>query len=206
MKRAGTLVAAGVLALLLGVLATRLHGALARPAELWLLLPAFALGMLATDFVSGLVHWLCDSFGSEDTPVLGPLLIAPFREHHRDPLCITQRGFLEVNFNNCLGIDAVLGACLWLGNPAPSGPASVFGLAFLLAFSCAVYLTNAVHRWAHAPRVPAPVRWLQRARLAISPDHHARHHERGRGAFCITTGWLNPLLDRWQVFGPVGEP
>src|SRR5258707_1191647 len=63
---------------------------------------AALVGCIATDFAAGLAHWFCDTFFEEDTPVIGPYLIGPFREHHRDPLAMTAHGFLEVNGNSCL--------------------------------------------------------------------------------------------------------
>ena len=52
------------------------------------------------DAISGLVHWGCDHYFAEDTPLLGPALIAPFREHHRDPLAITRRDGFTLNVSN----------------------------------------------------------------------------------------------------------
>jgi hypothetical protein len=58
-----------------------------------------------------------------------------------------------------------------------------------------VFATNHIHRWAHARRPPPIVGALQRAGLVLSPAHHARHHRRHDGAYCVTCGWLNPLID-----------
>jgi len=50
-------------------------------------------------------------------------------------------------------------------------------------------------------RPPAPVRALQRARLVLPPEHHALHHRESHDrAFCVTSGWLNPLLDGIGLF------
>ena len=49
--------------------------------------------------------------------------------------------------------------------------------------------------------MPRPVAWLQGAGLILTPARHARHHTASHaGAYCVTTGWLNPLLDRLQAF------
>src|SRR5215208_153170 len=50
--------------------------------DLWLAPILAALAYLAADFLSGLVHFLADNFGSYDTPIIGPNFIEPFREHH----------------------------------------------------------------------------------------------------------------------------
>lgn len=198
----------GVFLVELAAVAGNLAAAVARGGQIVWLPIGFVLGILLTDFISGLVHWLCDRFGSERTPLLGRFLIAPFREHHRSPGAMTHHSLLRVNHNNAIGISAVLAICLlW---PA-SGPPSVLGQSFLLAFALAVYGTNTVHMWAHHPDPPTVARWLQRAGLALRPAHHERHHQNGVGHYCITTGWLNPALEavgafprieRWLRGGP----
>ena len=199
-KRLAEVAAVAIFAVQLWMLVGRISASIEGPGDVLWMIPAAFLGVLFTDFISGLVHWLCDTFGTEDTPILGHLLIGPFREHHRDPLAMTRRGLLRINHANCVGIVAVLGVCLWLTQPGPGESSSVFGQTFLFSFACAVYLTNTIHQWAHQPRAPAVARGLQRLGLVIGPAHHAPHHVAGRGSYCITTGWLNPLLDRGRVF------
>lgn len=162
---------------------------------------AAVLGVLATDLTSGVVHWFCDTFFAEDTPILGPLLIGPFREHHTDPLAMTRRDFLSTNRTNIAAITAVLIVLLLVRRGAPEAP-SLLADAWWLAYALAVALTNEGHKLAHAPSPPAGAAWLQAHGLIVSPAHHARHHDGAYGrAFCVTTGWCNPLLDRIDVFG-----
>lgn len=153
--------------------------------------PAGALaGYLAADLASGLTHWFCDSFYQEDSPLIGRLLIQPFREHHRDPAGMTRHGFLELSGNSALGLLPVLGVGLLWGRAAGVD-------AFLLAFALALFLTNHFHKWAHQERVPAWIAALQRARLILRPEAHAVHHRPPhRGAYGVTNGWANVLLDR----------
>ncbi len=200
MKRASEFVALAIFLAFQGVLAIRIAGAVDGPAALPILLLALLLGILATDFISGLVHWFCDGFFREDTPILGALLIRSFREHHRDPLAMTRRRYLQINHNNCLVMIPALAVALrWGGEPRPE-PVSLLGWGALFSFGCAVYLTNSFHRWAHDADPPRMARLLQRARLAVGPEHHAAHHRKGRDSYCVTTGWLNPVLDRTQLF------
>src|SRR5712692_2933848 len=54
-----------------------------------------AAGFVAADFVSGLVHWLADTWGRSDWPIIGPAIIRGFREHHADPDAILAHDFIE---------------------------------------------------------------------------------------------------------------
>jgi ubiquitin-conjugating enzyme E2 variant len=164
-----------------------------------LAISAVLLASLLVDFSSGLVHWACDTWGSETWPVVGRTLIGPFREHHLDPKAITRHDFLETNGAStfavlpvfatayvCAGIDA-----LW----------ALFGSVWL-GWACLLTLaTNQIHKWAHADAPPWWVRSLQACGLVLSPEVHAQHHRAPFDRYyCITHGWLNPLLTRIRFF------
>jgi hypothetical protein len=183
--------------LLLG-LAAQVAVTVTGPASVALVFVAAVAGWAATDLISGIVHWFCDTFFDERTPAIGPALIGPFREHHHDPLAITRRGFLEVNRSNYVVMIPVLATVLWRGTPA--GGATTFAHAFLLFAGIAVALTNQFHKWAHSPRPSRLAAWLQESRLAVGPAHHALHHASDTRAFCVTTGWWDGVLDRVGVF------
>ncbi|NVO05735.1 MAG: hypothetical protein HXX19_07260 [Rhodoferax sp.] len=163
---------------------------------------ALPLGYYGADLLSGLIHWVCDSFGDSHTPLWGPLLVAPFRRHHRAPGDITQIGLAEN-----LGSSALAGALvLWLWSPQPV-PASD-GLALLARYAALwcigfAVLSNRLHRWAHLPlaRRPLWMRRLQAWRIVLNPQDHALHHRKPhRCNYCILSGWANPLCNRvpWQ--------
>jgi ubiquitin-conjugating enzyme E2 variant len=58
--------------------------------------------------------------------------------------------------------------------------------------------SNQIHQWAHRPDPPRPVRALQRSGILLSLRRHASHHRAPfLDRYCITTGWMNPLLDRF---------
>ena len=189
-------------------LAGRLTDALSGPALLAALAIAVPAGHLLADLASGLAHWFADTFFEENTRLIGPLLIEPFREHHRDPAGITRHGFFEISGNNCLVSIPAL-AALWFWGPAEGATAGLgagLGLALALSGAFSILATNQFHCWAHTrPRdLPKLAAWLQGHRLILSRRQHARHHsgENDR-AYCVTCGWLNPLLDRFQVFARI---
>jgi plasmanylethanolamine desaturase len=149
-------------------------------------------GYVAADLLSGIVHWIFDTWGSEDTPIIGRAFIAPFREHHVDAESITRHNFIETNGNNCIAVLPML-AGAWL-IPVDGG-AGIFPLAFVLFLCIGMVATNQIHKWAHSASVPRAVRLLQRWRLILPAVHHSRHHTAPYSThYCITTGWMNPIL------------
>ncbi len=156
-------------------------------------------GYLVADFLAGAVHWLADRYFDPATPFLGPLLIAPFREHHVDSSSITRHDFFEVSGNNSLVCVPVVLALFAI--PTPSDFGTTFLALFGLSLTAALVATNQFHGWAHAPDPPALARILQRLRLILTPERHALHHSANHDrAYCVTSGWLNPLLDRLRFF------
>src|SRR3712207_2158643 len=104
------------------------------------------LGFVTADLVSGLVHWLFDTWFTRTTPVLGKTFVTPFRVHHEDPLDITRHGFVATNGHNCLVSVPVLASALLL----PSGPEAPFAsaaLTFVLMLCLGVFGTNQFHKW-----------------------------------------------------------
>ena len=161
---------------------------------------AVVIGLLCADFVSGFVHWMADCFGSVKMPFFGPAFIQPFREHHYDPLEITRHDFLEVNGNNCVVILMFLPFLATMQSFVSVQVAAWLEL-WAVAFTIAIFLTNQVHSWAHAPSVPKPIEWLQRSRLILNKDDHERHHAPPHDTYyCITFGWLNPILHKTRFF------
>ena len=160
---------------------------------------AAVLGYVVSDFLSGVVHWAGDTVGDESTPIFGPNFVRPFRYHHVDPEDITRHDFVETNGNNCIVAAPVLLLVLVL---LPNETGVLFYTSVVIACTALfVFCTNQFHKWAHTKN-PAPwVRALQRANLILSPEHHVVHHTSPRDKYyCITVGWMNPLLDKIHFF------
>lgn len=163
----------------------------------WIAL-AFLVGYVMSDFVSGFVHWLFDTWGSPSTPVVGATFITPFRVHHSDPKDITRHGFIATNGHNCLASVPVLIIGLLL---PVSWSGSLVVLSFLLALCLGVFATNQFHKWAHQDSVSPLIRWLQQHKVVLSPEHHDLHHQAPYLTnYCITTGWLNRPLNAIRFF------
>ncbi len=166
----------------------------------WLVLPPFLLGYLFADLVSGTAHWFCDTFLEEDTPVIGKLVIQPFRDHHVHPQRITRYRLIEQDTTNFFLMLPPLAVAFWLGAPRPGSVGALFWCCCLLGLATGSFGTNLFHKWAHARKTPVVVRWLQRNGLILKPEHHLRHHRDYSRGFCMTSGWMNPPLDALYFF------
>lgn len=166
-----------------------------------LLIPAVFLGILLSDFWSGLLHWFFDTFLEVTTPIIGGHLVGPFREHHHDPLAMTRHSVLEQVGNSCI---AFLPYFLVVWRVAPVTPQTEYGVFWYwvqLAFGFFLTLSNVLHSWAHDSNAPRLARRLQQWGLIVSPEHHAPHHVwPHRSTYCVTTGWVNGFADRVRLF------
>jgi hypothetical protein len=188
--------AVAVVAAALAILSVRVWSGIDAPADAVGVTVVLAAGYLLADLLTGFVHWFCDTFFDETTPLIGPGLIAPFREHHRDPLLMTRHGFLELTGSSFRGLAPLLAVFVWRGDTLPA-----LVSAFVLAVSAGAVTTNLLHRWAHDPAAPPIARGLQGLGLVLTPERHARHHAPPyAAAYCVTTGWMNPLCERLKIW------
>ncbi len=182
-----------------------------RPTSLMSAIFGLIVGWALADFVSGLVHYCADNFGSPATPLVGHSIIRTFREHHNAPRAMLSHGFLERNGWNCGGA-----ALLSMLNHGLSPLQGAFTSSVLLSGALFLAATNQIHAWAHAKDVPLLVARLQHWGLLLSPELHARHHrpfeERAdeqpsapfgnqsssflAGHYCITSGLCDRVSSR----------
>ena len=180
-----------VMAWLLVTIAPRIAG------NPFLAMAAFMVGFIAADFGSGFVHWMADTWGTTEWPIIGKALIRPFREHHVDEKEITRHDFIETNGNNCFISSPVAAIAALL----PDGSVCFFLAAMTFAMCLAIFGTNQFHKWAHMDAPPRYARVLQLANLILPPEHHAVHHTPPFAKYyCITVGWLNEALFRLRFF------
>ena len=152
---------------------------------------------LSADFVSGVVHWIADTWFSETMPVVGPRFLRPFRVHHLNPGDFLQRDVIDCNGDVALLNIPILVAALFLPETVAGGALSLA----LVSFAAVSLPTNQVHQWAHMPEPPRLIRWLQSCRIILSSEAHARHHAEPYVAnYCIATGWCNRWLARIDFF------
>ena len=168
---------------------------------LWLALLAIPLSLVLGDLVSGLVHWVADTYFSEETPIIGQSLVKPFRLHHLYPRDICTHDLVTTVGNVCIIAVPVLTFCIYVLWTWDVSSWLAFLILCVALMSLATVLTNQFHKWAHQEQPSRMVRWLQRTRLVLAPAHHQVHHTKPFNMhYCITNGWLNPLLNKIRFF------
>jgi len=142
---------------------------------------------------SGLVHWAADTWGTLDTPVVGKTLLRSFREHHINPVRMTEHDLIEANGDNCMAVVPALSIFSFI--PLTNNLSTVFIVSFLLSTAFWVSLTNQFHKFAHTKNPGAFITFLQNIGFILSKkNHNLHHHNPFDRYYCITTGWLNPIL------------
>ncbi|MBX3262567.1 MAG: fatty acid desaturase family protein [Labilithrix sp.] len=172
------------------------------PLSGWWMPLAALVGILLSDFISGFVHWLFDSWGNLDTPVFGRLAIRTFRHHHVDQKAITTHDFIETNGHN-ISLTTIysVSGLLTLRSVETATLFDVFVCQSLVCATFFTAFTSQIHKWAHQDKPSRLVALLQRARLILSPEHHAAHHSAPYNRnYCITVGWMNGPLRAVRFF------
>ena len=141
-----------------------------------------------TDFLSGVFHWLEDTYGKPTWPIVGRHVTKPNILHHYVPRAfVTNSWFLSSRLLLAI-CTAIVAITLALG---------VFNWMIALSMVLGVN-ANQVHKWSHRSRREngSVVTLLQRLHLVQSSAHHQQHHLRGKDStYCVLTSFLNPVLD-----------
>jgi len=160
------------------------------------------LGVIFADFMSGVVHWAADTWGSLEVPLVGNTFIRSFREHHLAPTAMCDHDVIETNGDTVMLTIPVL-LLVSLKDMIAHSPdgivaahSDVFRSAFWLTTCIGVTFTNQFHKWAHMNKLPPMVEFLQSYWIILPKRIHNIHHRPPFDSnYCITNGWLNPLLN-----------
>lgn len=144
--------------------------------------------LFITDFLSGFFHWLEDSYGQEDWPIIGEWITQPNILHHRD--C---RYFTKHSWFHSARVLLIMGAVILV---------TAYFCGFLHWMTVLVVLigvnANEIHKWTHRTEAENGrlITILQKLHLIQTPSHHFVHHRGGKDThYCVVTDFLNPLLD-----------
>jgi plasmanylethanolamine desaturase len=150
--------------------------------------------VLAADFLSGLAHWIEDSYFLPSTPLLGRT-IAKNIEHHLNPGTFLSNPWHVTIRSSFVAAALVASATYGLGYR---------GWWFGVALSISVF-ANEVHKWSHmaARDLTGIPRFLRQWSLLQTARHHLQHHASAKNSrYCVLTNIVNPVLDGcrfWRV-------
>lgn len=155
-------------------------------------------GVAVADLTSGLIHWFADTWGSETMPVVGRRLLWPFRVHHINPRDFLRRDWIDTSGDVAALVSFFLACGLLLPLDRLAGQ---LARLFLIGFAAGGLPANQVHQWAHMPRPPRLVAFLQRHRVILGRRAHAMHHRAPHTVnYCLATGWMNPIASALDLF------
>lgn len=151
--------------------------------------------IMIADFFTGLFHWLEDTYGTPDIPIVGKYVIAPNIDHHKNPGNLGTQGsfFTRTRISFLLTAPIILlfyffGHLTW----------HVWVIAGLTAIG------NQVHAFAHgACKKNKVLKFLHKFKIIQTPKNHAKHHVPPFDKdFCVLTNFVNPILETirfWKI-------
>lgn len=153
---------------------------------------AFFVCMWMADFLTGMTHWLEDTYCLEHMPFIGKFICGPNIEHHIDPLDMVRNGtFFSRNILQWV-ICGALFLSLW-----------AVGLGNIYTFLTLLFASfgNEVHRWNHMARTGPVVSLLKETGLVQMQKQHSLHHKPPYAQYyCPMTSQLNPILERMNFW------
>jgi len=163
-----------------------------------LIIGALVIGYFTADFASGVVHWGMDTWFNDR---MFGRAVAIAREHHTHPQNILGYSFLEHSTLGSAPSAAFIGpaalATVWF----PVSVATYSLMIVWLITSTCLFFGTSFHNLAHQPPKSPLLRFAQKLRLVITPQHHWVHHREDQIArYCAINGWANYVCDPLQVW------
>lgn len=152
------------------------------------LIGGFFVCLWVADLVTGLAHWLEDTYCLEDYPLIGSFICEPNIEHHVDPQLMVREGtFFSRNVLQWTFCGLLYGA-LWL-----IGLGGIYTFTILLMAS----FGNEIHRWNHMSKTNGFVTFMKDSGLIQVQKQHSLHHKQPHNQYyCVMTSLLNAILER----------
>jgi len=142
--------------------------------------------LIIADFITGLGHWVEDTYGVLSWPwPLRDGVVVPNIDHHRNPTFIATMSTL-ITRNYATVIPAVIIGAVFM----------FFGFWQVAAILLLSSLGNEVHSWSHRRENKGIVKFLQDAAIIQTPQQHARHHKQPYDKYyCTLLNITNAFLE-----------
>lgn len=156
-------------------------------------LVSIVLGYLVADFLTGVYHWIKDTYFSPFTPIIGPKLIWGSRLHHVRPRHIIDHSDLELFLGSAQWTSFwIIPLAAWIG---PS--------LFLVSLFLTISLNDVVHKYSHVTEEETPelVKHLQKLHIIQGYDEHHQHHVYPHTVnYCPITPYVNTVLEKLNLW------
>jgi hypothetical protein len=153
----------------------------------------FFLSYLFADFITGLYHWIKDTYFSPFTPIIGKKFIWPSRLHHIKP-----RHVIEFSDKDLM-MSSALWSLIWA---IPF--VTLFGISFeFIVIFIAISLNDVIHKYAHMMDHERPilVTLLQRIYIIQTQEEHHLHHISPHEInYCPITPYVNIILEKFNFW------
>lgn len=155
---------------------------------IWSTLVNIFAGYLVADFVSGIGHWLEDTYLKTTTPFVGGIAAAN-QMHHLRPALMCHFTYFQT-IKSTLALTLPIYAAL-----------AVFGYGlepFVLSFFACTINVNEIHKWSHmrTKELHWFVQLLQDYRVILNRRDHGIHHRAPNdNQYCVVSGAINYPLD-----------
>lgn len=160
--------------------------------------------LLVADFITGLFHWLEDTYGTISDSWMSKNIWEPNILHHKYPTNITQNTFINRNYiqwGMAISFSLPLYFILNYYNSLTWEP--------FLALTISSF-GNEFHCWSHNKKNYWLVEFLQDTCIIQTKSHHHKHHIKPYSCrYCVITNLLNPILEIvnfWRILELVLSP
>lgn len=144
---------------------------------------------LMADFLTGIYHWIKDTYFGPFTPFIGKKLIWSSRLHHIRPRYVIEFSDWE------LFSSSAKWTLLWMGPFFYFTGITIFMVTLLITIS----LNDVIHKYAHMFDIERPI-WatiMQKIYIFQSHDEHHLHHISPHEInYCPITPYVNIILEK----------
>lgn len=143
------------------------------------------LCIIIADFITGLVHFLEDTYGLPTWPLIGKQVIEPNIDHHLNPSVIGRMtNFISRNYQTVIP-SAIVGFVL-----------AHYECYYTLFIILLASFGNEIHAWNHRSKNHPIIQFLQNTCIVQTRRNHLRHHIAPYDKyFCTLTNFTNEVLE-----------
>ena len=161
------------------------------------------LAFTMADLLSGIFHWIEDSYITENNKWRLLMMIGENnKRHHIDPQEMTRCHWIKNMTSTVLIILPFVPITIIIEKYTNT---SLYLIYLSMIF---VSVANVIHRWSHMNTgVPRFIRILKYLKILQTNKHHRNHHKLASInppipgiAYCVMGNYLNPILDSLNIW------